>query len=76
MFGLKPVCEKCGTKESNIWQRDEQDQIVCCECQTGAVRWVVTGQWEGNYFKTHQYWLCLTCIWGFIVPLSYITWCV
>ena len=37
VFGLKPVCDKCGTKESNLWHKDDSDQIVCCECQTSAV---------------------------------------
>lgn len=36
VFGLKPVCDKCGTKETNLWHKDDNDQILCTECQAGA----------------------------------------
>ncbi|KAK3852869.1 hypothetical protein Pcinc_040554 [Petrolisthes cinctipes] len=34
VFGLKPVCAKCKATESNLWQKNENDQILCVECQT------------------------------------------
>lgn len=37
VFGLKPVCDKCGTKETNLWHKDDNDQILCSECQASAV---------------------------------------
>lgn len=36
VFGLKPVCEKCGTKETNLWHKDDNDQILCSECYASA----------------------------------------
>ncbi|KAG0695790.1 hypothetical protein GWK47_026782 [Chionoecetes opilio] len=37
VFGFKPVCDKCGTKETNLWHKDDNDQVVCSECQVSAV---------------------------------------
>ncbi|KAK4301416.1 hypothetical protein Pmani_026450 [Petrolisthes manimaculis] len=34
VFGLKPVCVRCKATESNLWQKNDNDQILCVECQT------------------------------------------
>ena len=36
-FGIKPVCFKCDINISEIWQKNNDGNTVCCECFQGKM---------------------------------------
>lgn len=36
VFGVQPECVKCKTSASNLWRKDDRDQVLCAECYTVA----------------------------------------
>ncbi|XP_071550955.1 uncharacterized protein [Panulirus ornatus] len=36
VFGVQPECIKCKASVSNLWRKDDKDQVLCTECYNMA----------------------------------------